>query len=195
MVDSLFDACASPKKWPTSWVMVFWMSNATQDWSSGPVGGHGGESTAVSTLEAFSSMSASKMRPVRMLKVVVVMAMLPAANWKQSYLLPHDPSLKQGSPLGAPPGPLHRCGRNRTRFWLLAGVCWSKPVMRLSVRGSSVRVTLPQVLNCACQVAKAASTAVSSVSPGVGESPVFPCEACTQLIWVSCQVWQPCDGS
>jgi hypothetical protein len=47
----------------------------------------------------------------------------------------------------------------------------------LSVRGSSLSVKLPQAVAAACQVPKAAVTAVSSASPGVGEAPVLPCEA------------------
>src|SRR5712664_2120031 len=66
---------ASPRVWPASCVTVFCTSYSTQP-TWGPPGAHRGPSAVVNANpESFSSMSASRISPVAVLEVVVVVAM------------------------------------------------------------------------------------------------------------------------
>jgi len=99
----------------------------------------------------FSSMSLSKISPLKRFEVVVVLA-ITASPWissQQSYVFPQPPDERQGSSAGTTS--LHAWVRKSTRLWLAAPEV--KPTMRAwgSVEsGSSANVrseqdTAPQV--------------------------------------------------
>ena len=80
-------ACARPRVWPASCVMVFWTSMRTQPVSLGVV--QAGPSLAVKTsllplasAASLNSVSVSVIWPVKRLEVVVVVAITPAP-WSQ----------------------------------------------------------------------------------------------------------------
>src|SRR5437660_120972 len=106
--------CPSPIVWPASWVTVFCTSYATQP-TRVPPGAQGGPSAVVkSNAGSLSSMSASRISPVEVTDVVVVVAIALDSPSQQSYLLEQPPSVLQGSFAGTAEAQL--CLRQRTRL-------------------------------------------------------------------------------
>jgi hypothetical protein len=156
----------SPIVWPASWVTVFWTSYATQ-LTRGPVGGHGGPSAVVNANPgSFSSMSASRISPVPVLDVVVVVAIALESWSQQSYLFEHPPWVRQGSPAGTAEAQL--ADRHRTRLWFVPP--WTYPTRR-SVWAVSSSAKLKSEQPTAAQVAKLRRTASNALPLGTSGVP------------------------
>jgi hypothetical protein len=65
--------------------------------------------------ESFSSMSASRISPVEVTDVVVVVAIALESWSQQSYLFEQPPCVRHGSPAGT--ADAQSCPRQRTRLW------------------------------------------------------------------------------
>jgi len=77
----------------------------------------GGPSAVVNANpKSFSSMSASRISPVDVTAVVVVVAIALESPSQQSYWLEQPPWVRHGSPAGTAEAQL--AVRQRTRFWL-----------------------------------------------------------------------------
>src|SRR5438094_5703720 len=100
MVASAIWLWARPIVWPASCVTVFCTSKATHP-EKGPPDGQGGPSAVVNANPAsFISMSASRISPVEVRAVVVVVAMAIESPSQQSYLFEQPPNLRQSSSNG-----------------------------------------------------------------------------------------------
>src|SRR2546421_10673912 len=105
-----------PIVWPASCVMVFCTSYATQP-TRGPVGAQVGPSAVVKEKAgSLSSMSASRISPVEVTDVVVVVAMALESPSQQSYLFEQPPWVRQGSFAGTADAQLWVRHRMRFRF-------------------------------------------------------------------------------
>jgi len=105
-------------------VTVFCTSIRTQPVCSGVVQGRPSTAVKVNFVPlaagaSFSSMSLSKISPLNLFEVVVVVA-ITASPWtssQQSYAFPQPPDERQGSFVGTTS--LHAWVRNSTRLWLV----------------------------------------------------------------------------
>src|SRR6267143_1158479 len=147
-----------PIVWPASCVMVFCTSYATQP-TRGPVGAQVGPSAVVKEKAgSLSSMSASRISPVEVTDVVVVVAMALESPSQQSYLFEQPPWVRQGSLAGTADAQL--AGRQRTRLRFVPPGTY--PTRRsVCAGGTSLNCKSEQLT--AAQVAKLRRTAPNSL--------------------------------
>src|SRR5207245_3648856 len=149
----------SPIVWPASCVTVFCTSYATQP-TRVPPGAHGGPSAVVKVKAgSLSSMSASRISPVEVAAVVVVVAMALESPSQQSYLFEQPPWVRQGSFAGTAEAQV--CVRQRTRLRFVTPGKYPTRRSPCSSGSTSSNLRLEQLT--AAQVAKLLRTASNSL--------------------------------